>query len=95
MRNLLSTLWHLPRKSIAMLIRGYQQTLSPDHGPLRHLYTFGYCRHSPTCSEFTRQKVLERGAVIGIVLGAIRVLSCNPFSKPSEKRILESIQRGR
>jgi putative component of membrane protein insertase Oxa1/YidC/SpoIIIJ protein YidD len=53
-RNLLSNIWHAPRKMIALAITGYQYTLSPDHGPLKALNPYGYCRHEPTCSEYVR-----------------------------------------
>jgi len=97
MRNLLShfgklsasNIWHLPRNAIALAITGYQHTFSPDHGPLKSLYTYGYCRHSPTCSVYAKKAVLERGAVIGSLLAARRVLSCHPWKKLSEEKILE------
>jgi len=40
--------WLLPRHAMILGLRIYQLTLSPDHGPLKHLYTYGYCRHPPT-----------------------------------------------
>ncbi len=88
MRNLLHHISHLPRNAIALIIRGYQHTLSPDHGPLKDLFPHGYCIHSPTCSEYTRKAVLERGAVVGTLLGLWRVLHCNPWSKPDIQKIV-------
>ncbi len=93
MRNTLRHIWHLPRNAIAVLLRGYQQTLSPDHGPLRHLYDVGYCRHSPTCSQFAINAVLEHGATWGSLLALRRVLTCHPWRKPDERRILEAFKR--
>lgn len=89
MRNLLHNIWRLPRNLIMLLIRGYQQTLSPDHGPLKHLHPYGYCRHSPTCSVYAIDVLEKRGAVIGSLLAAKRVLSCNPWVKPSDERLRE------
>ena len=93
MRNLPRNIWHLPRNTIVLLMRGYQQTLSPDHGPLRHLYGFGYCRHSPTCSQFAINAVLEHGASWGSILAIRRVLTCHPWRTPDQKKILETIER--
>lgn len=89
MRNLLHNIWHLPRNLIVLLLRGYQKTLSPDHGPLRHLHPYGYCRHSPTCSMYAIDVLTRRGAVVGTLLSIKRVLSCNPWSKPSDERLQE------
>ncbi|MCF7844814.1 MAG: membrane protein insertion efficiency factor YidD [Kiritimatiellales bacterium] len=90
MRKLLTTIWHIPRKTIALLITGYQCTLSPDHGPLKDLYTYGYCRHEPTCSEYGKQIVMKRGAIIGSLLTIIRILSCNPWRKPNAEKIMKT-----
>jgi len=93
MRNPLFFLWLLPRRTAAMLITFYQRTLSPDHGPLRHLYRYGYCRHEPTCSEYGKKIILERGAIIGGLLTAKRLLSCHPWRKPSAERIMRASHR--
>jgi hypothetical protein len=94
-RNLISTLWLLPRKTIVAAITLYQHTLSPDHGPLKHLWRYGYCRHDPTCSEYGRQVILERGAIIGSLLAFKRILTCHPWRKPSPQRIMRaSHERG-
>ncbi|MBT5237379.1 membrane protein insertion efficiency factor YidD [Candidatus Peregrinibacteria bacterium] len=87
MRNLARNIWHLPRKAISELISLYQHTLSPDHGPLKGLYPYGYCRHEPTCSVYCKEVVEKRGVVLGIPLSLWRILSCNPFAKPSEKKL--------
>ena len=89
MRNLLGHIFRLPRNLIVLTLRGYQSTLSPDHGPLRHLYTYGYCRHSPTCSQYAIDVVQKRGAVIGSLLAFKRVLSCHPWTKLSDEKIRE------
>ncbi|MDD4319417.1 MAG: membrane protein insertion efficiency factor YidD [Candidatus Peribacteraceae bacterium] len=86
-RTLFRTLWHLPRNAAILLLRGYQQTLSPDHGPLRHLYAYGYCRHDPTCSMYTLEQIRERGFVLGTLLGTMRVLTCHPWRKPSDAKL--------
>ncbi len=52
------------------LIEFYQRHLS------RHT-----CLYSPTCSEYTKRCINNWGVVIGILLGAWRILRCNPLSK--------------
>lgn len=39
----------------------------------------GYCRHVPTCSEYTKQAINEYGSIKGMFLGIKRILKCNPF----------------
>lgn len=93
MRNTLTRLWHLPRNTIIALVRGYQRTLSPDHGPLNPLFPHGYCQHSPTCSQYAIEQLTARGAIVGSAKAAWRVLNCNPWTRPSDKKILETIDR--
>jgi putative component of membrane protein insertase Oxa1/YidC/SpoIIIJ protein YidD len=83
----------LPARLLAGAIRVYQRTLSPDHGPLRALHPYGYCRHQPTCSEFTRKAVLERGAVVGTLMGVRRVLTCHPWRKPNDAAMEKAAKR--
>jgi putative component of membrane protein insertase Oxa1/YidC/SpoIIIJ protein YidD len=44
--------WYIPRNVVCLIIRGYQKTFSPDHGFIRRLFPNGYCRFTPTCSEY-------------------------------------------
>lgn len=81
LRNLLSGIWTFPRRVLVLLIELYQRTLSPDHGPLKDLHPYGYCRHSPTCSQYAKEVIAKRGAVLGATLATWRVLSCNPCGK--------------
>jgi len=85
----------LPRRLLCTLIAGYQATLSPDHGPMKHLWPYGYCRHDPTCSEFARRQVLERGAIVGSLLGLKRILTCHPWEKLSDQKILHTLEQQR
>ena len=93
MRKLLHHIWHLPRKLIALLITGYQHTLSPDHGPLRHLYDYGYCRHDPSCSQYAKQVIIKQGVTIGIPKVIWRVLTCNPFAKMSDEKLRKVVAK--
>jgi len=63
--------WHLPRRIILGMIRGYQLLISPVLPPS--------CRFTPSCSEYTRQAVAKHGAVKGTWLGVRRLLRCHPF----------------
>lgn len=65
------------------LIIGYQKTLSPDHGPLRHRHPYGYCRYYPSCSEYARQSILNQGVIRGSGLAVVRIIRCNPWAKPA------------
>lgn len=39
----------------------------------------GYCKHIPTCSEYTKEAIKEYGCIKGLLLGIKRILKCNPF----------------
>ena len=39
------------------------------------------CLFKPSCSQYTLECIDRHGAIIGILLGAYRILRCNPFSK--------------
>lgn len=69
------------KKLILRLIRLYQKTLSPDHGPLSFLYSEGYCRFKPTCSEYTYKAIDHYGIIYGGIRGLWRVCRCNPWGK--------------
>lgn len=53
-------------------IRAYQRWVSPGF-PRR-------CKYEPTCSDYTAQAIRELGPARGLILGAWRLLRCNPFS---------------
>jgi len=60
-------------KIFILLIRVYQQTLSPLKGPC--------CIYSPSCSEYAKQHIIKHGALNSFFPIMKRVLSCNPLSK--------------
>lgn len=39
------------------------------------------CKFYPTCSEYTKQAINKYGVLKGIMIGIVRILKCNPFSK--------------
>lgn len=71
----------IPKKIVLFLIRVYQKTLSPDHGPLKEKFPHGYCRFYPTCSEYGYQVVEKYGVFRGIPKTVWRIVRCNPWSK--------------
>ena len=75
------------------MIRLYQRTLSPDHGPMRHLYPHGYCRHEPTCSNYAIQVLKTRSLPIAIFFAAKRIFFCNPWTKLSDEKMKSMITK--
>lgn len=61
------------------LIRLYQATLSPDHGPASG--GFYGCRYYPSCSEYMARAIEKHGCLVGIAKGIWRIVRCNPFAK--------------
>ena len=81
------------RKLLIQAIEIYQATLSPDHGPLRHLHPYGFCRKHPTCSDYAKHTIAEKGALIGSIVTAKRLILCHPWSRPDPERITASLER--
>lgn len=76
------TIVNWPRKILAGLVSVYQKTLSPDHSQLwRGFYIHGFCKYSPSCSEYMRQALLKYGVWRGLPKGLWRILRCHPWSK--------------
>lgn len=59
-------------KIIIGLINIYQKI------PLR---SHSSCVFIPTCSEYTKQAISKRGAIIGLFLGIKRISRCHPWQK--------------
>ena len=51
------------------------------------------CLYKPTCSQYTLECINNHGVLLGILLGAWRILRCNPLSKggfdPAPERFLK------
>lgn len=76
---------HLPREVEKGLIKGYQKTLSLDHGVMGKIYpNTRACKFLPTCSEYGYESVSRFGVFKGNYLALKRVLRCNPWSKPGQ-----------
>jgi len=74
-------LFNLPKNFCIFLITFYQKTLSPDHGFFSCFFPYGYCRFSPSCSQYTKQAIEKHGCLKGIIIGFWRILRCNPWGK--------------
>ncbi len=65
---------------ILKLIRLYQKTLSPDHGPMKTIFGEAFCKFQPTCSEYTYQAIQKYGIIKGGLMGLWRIMRCNPWN---------------
>lgn len=73
MKNVGAFLWLLPRNVCVAILRGYRAVISPLYGDV--------CRYYPSCSAYTMGAIQQHGVIKGIVLGAWRILRCNPWAK--------------
>lgn len=79
--------WHFPRRVAVKLIDLYQQFLSPDHSFWgKQRFPYGYCKFTPTCSEYGKQVIAKKGLLIGAPKALWRILRCNPCSKGGEDK---------
>lgn len=63
----------IPKKTLILLVRGYQKFLSP-------LKTKSSCIFYPTCSQYAIEALEKRGFFVGTALTVWRLLRCNPFN---------------
>lgn len=61
------------RKFAVGPIRMYRRFVSPMLPPS--------CRYWPSCSEYALQAIQKHGVLKGGLLGAWRIMRCNPWSK--------------
>ena len=71
MRRIARTLRNILRRSIILMVRGYQIFISPIMP--------GKCRFYPTCSTYFIQAVEKYGPFKGSLLGIKRILICHAF----------------
>lgn len=64
------------KKLLVSLIEIYQTYLSFDKGVLAFFAPGGACKSEISCSEYTKQIIIEQGVTRGLVLGARRIWSC-------------------
>lgn len=66
--------WRRPFSWLAIgLVKIYQETLSK-------LWP-NVCKYSPSCSHYMIHAIRNRGLAPGMLLGAWRIVRCNPFSQ--------------
>ena len=82
MRNLLNLLT-LP---FLGLIKIWQKFIAPGLAPR--------CKYYPSCSHYTYEAI-EKYNIVGIFLGAWRVIRCNPFSHGGVDYVPETLKIGR
>ncbi|MBI4092498.1 MAG: membrane protein insertion efficiency factor YidD [Candidatus Kerfeldbacteria bacterium] len=68
-------------RALLFTIRLYQRTLSPDHGWWRARHPLGFCRFSPTCSDYAVAAVERLGLIKGLWRAIGRILRCNPWTR--------------
>ena len=71
MRRIARTVKNILKRSIILMVRGYQIFISPIMP--------GKCRFYPTCSTYFIQAVEKYGPFKGSLLGIKRILKCHPF----------------
>lgn len=60
-------------------IENYQENISPK---IRERLGKGkLCKFEPSCSEYAKQAITEKGSAKGILMTFNRLVRCNPFSK--------------
>ncbi|MEI6627640.1 MAG: membrane protein insertion efficiency factor YidD [bacterium] len=69
------------RMLVLKMIRIYQKTLSFDHGFFKSMFPYGYCRFTPTCSEYGYRAIEKYGIIKGGLKALWRVIRCNPFNR--------------
>jgi putative membrane protein insertion efficiency factor len=82
MNKVFTFIIQLPKKITLVLIAAYQRLLSPDHSWLKGRYPYGYCRHYPSCSEYSKQAITTFGFLKGLWLTLKRISSCHPWAEP-------------
>ncbi|MFO0763801.1 MAG: membrane protein insertion efficiency factor YidD [Candidatus Gracilibacteria bacterium] len=80
--SLFQKIYRFPVQLSVFCINIYQRTFSPDTGMIAKAFDRPpFCKHIPTCSEYTKEALLKRGFILGVILGCWRILRCNPWSR--------------
>jgi putative membrane protein insertion efficiency factor len=66
------------KKTFLQAISLYQKTMAVI---LFNLGLKGSCRFSPTCSEYAKISISQKGIIRGSYLSVVRILKCQPFYK--------------
>ena len=73
----LETCVRLPANLLLFVIRIYQRTVSPAL-PVIFGSACG-CRFAPSCSHYAAEAIRTHGALMGVVLAAVRLVKCTPL----------------
>jgi putative membrane protein insertion efficiency factor len=57
---------------IILLIDLYKRWVSPIFGR--------NCKYYPSCADYTKEAIIKKGLIAGVLLSSWRILRCNPFS---------------
>ena len=68
-----------------LIIRGWQKFIAPGLAPR--------CKYYPSCSHYTYDAI-KRYNILGIAMGAWRVVRCNPFSYGGVDYVPTSLKLG-
>ena len=71
MKEIVQTVFNLPKNILIWLVNAYRLLLSPWLG--------GDCRFEPTCSVYALQALKKHGAISGAALAACRIARCQPW----------------
>ncbi len=72
------------KKVCFLLLRFYKTFLSPALSTK--------CIYVPTCSMYTYDAIEKYGVLLGIIMGAGRILRCNHFSKGGYDPVPENLR---
>ena len=82
----------IPRNVCIAILVAYRTVVSPLYGDV--------CRYYPSCSSYTLQAIQQHGAVLGIWMGARRIIRCHPWAAggvddiPSPRRTMTTTRLG-
>lgn len=71
--------WELDKKIAIAALSFYQAAISPLLKNILGVSSF--CRFSPTCSEYAKISIKEKGVLRGSLLAIRRLSNCHPFGK--------------
>ncbi len=72
---------HLLASITIRVIKLYQHTISPDHSDLGKAHPHTGCKFYPSCSQYARMSLEQKGFFRSILKIIWRILRCNPWSE--------------
>jgi len=71
-----SVIARLIKLPFILIIKAYKLIVSPWLGTA--------CRYTPTCSEYSKEAIIQHGIVKGVYLSMMRIIKCNPWGGHGE-----------